>query len=219
VVVWPFENLISLLRRVGFCFVYPEVFAVRASACGSGTNGYSSSNRGRCKMKWAVIVLGCVILLSGCGHRSSNMLINPTTGQIIRCQVDSYGWGLAGVIVATQAAQATETCKSQWKEAGYIEIDKVGSTGAFLGKKAVERPLEPAIIEIIKSGSPADRAGVKVGDRIIERDGKSVSCCGDLMQMGTISPGQQIRYKVQRGEQTLTFNLIAVPLRDLIQTK
>jgi S1-C subfamily serine protease len=65
---------------------------------------------------------------------------------------------------------------------------------AYLGIAGGPRPLPPRVrartgadqgVEVVEvvSGSPADRAGLRVGDVIFELDGQAVESAGDLQRM------------------------------------
>ena len=63
---------------------------------------------------------------------------------------------------------------------------------------------DSATITEIKKGSPADNAGIKVGDTIILFDGKKVRSMSELRELVlTQMPGDEVRITVMRGDKKL----------------
>jgi len=61
------------------------------------------------------------------------------------------------------------------------------------------------LVESVQSGSPADKAGVKVGDIILAADGKDVKWSGDLRDaMREKKDGETVRLEVLRGRSRQT---------------
>lgn len=57
-------------------------------------------------------------------------------------------------------------------------------------------------------GTPAAKAGIKVGDIILKFDGKDTPDFQSLAELvGKMKPGNKVKIKIQRGEETLTLNL------------
>ncbi len=71
--------------------------------------------------------------------------------------------------------------------------------------------VEPVVKKVIPN-SPAAEVGIKVGDRIKERDGTPISNTGDLRSMPQIGVGDWVEYKVLRDTEELTFRVQAVEL-------
>jgi len=70
-------------------------------------------------------------------------------------------------------------------------------------------PAKPGVsIETVEPGGPADKAGVKAGDVIIEMNGKPVPSRDELVQtvMG-LKPGTTVPMKVLRDKQDKTLNV------------
>jgi serine protease Do len=71
-----------------------------------------------------------------------------------------------------------------------------------------------ALVSDVTSGSPADRAGVKSGDVVLELNGKTIANPGDLARaVGLARPGTDARLKVWRDgrERTLSLTLARMP--------
>ncbi len=64
------------------------------------------------------------------------------------------------------------------------------------------------IVSDIKSGGPAENAGLKVGDIILEVNGEKVNSDGDILAVMTdLSPGDILKFKVYRDRNNLEINL------------
>ena len=94
----------------------------------------------------------------------------------------------------------------------------------YLGIAGGTRPLPPAaaarlgrhnaigIMEVV-AGSPADRAGLRAGDLIVEVGGRAVSKAGDLQdQMVGTAVGQPVEIEVLREERLLRFTAVPAEL-------
>jgi C-terminal processing protease CtpA/Prc len=64
-------------------------------------------------------------------------------------------------------------------------------------------------IKSIQPGSPADRAGLKVGDVLLEIDGSKLDSERGWKRFSSMKPGQVITWKVRRGNETLTVRTTA----------
>jgi regulator of sigma E protease len=72
-------------------------------------------------------------------------------------------------------------------------------------------PPQPAAIDDINQGYPADRAGMQPGDNVIAINGRPVSCWGQLVDVVRNSNGMPIEFLVQRGSQQVP--MIITPQR------
>jgi hypothetical protein len=59
-------------------------------------------------------------------------------------------------------------------------------------------------IKSIQPGSPADKAGLKINDVLLEIDGKKLDSQKGGNRFSRIEPGQVIEWKVRRGDETFT---------------
>ena len=94
---------------------------------------------------------------------------------------------------------------------------------AFIGIVGGARPLPPRfapqgggsaveVVEVVE-GSPADRAGLRPEDLILEVDGRSMSDVGELQRlMVAESIGRPLPTHLIRGERTLTVEIVPVEL-------
>jgi regulator of sigma E protease len=69
-------------------------------------------------------------------------------------------------------------------------------------------PKSIAVITKVAPGSPAQHAGLRVGDRILSLDGAKVQYLEDLQSSSQAHQGQRVALQVRRGSRTLTVHLI-----------
>lgn len=82
-----------------------------------------------------------------------------------------------------------------------------GEGGPYIGVRGAKN-VDNALIESVYPGSPAEQAGMKAGDVIVEFDGKAVSKFADLFgAVENAEPGDEVSLKVRRGEETLELNM------------
>lgn len=74
-----------------------------------------------------------------------------------------------------------------------IDADFVNQVGLRL-----QRPRLPPVLGSVKPDSPAARAGLQVGDRVLEVDGDSVGTWGELARRIRASDGRQLELAVDR---------------------
>ncbi len=103
------------------------------------------------------------------------------------------------------------------------QLKKGDRTAGFLGVATVqvtppvatERNLKVdkgALVRQVTSGSPADKAGIKVDDVIVKIDGKSVTSPQDVVGIVRAkSPGNKISIEVNRNGATKTFSATLAP--------
>jgi predicted metalloprotease with PDZ domain len=70
---------------------------------------------------------------------------------------------------------------------------------------------EPFVVTRVHDDSPASRAGLVAGDRILAVDGVDVVETGVLFPV--LAAGRRYRFRVQRGDQELELELISAPPR------
>ena len=78
----------------------------------------------------------------------------------------------------------------------------------------LEEPKGALISQVFK-GDPADRAGIKQGDIILEFDGKEVEEFGDLSRIAASTPpGKKVKIKVFRNGETLTLEVTVAEMEE-----
>jgi len=65
-------------------------------------------------------------------------------------------------------------------------------------------PALPAEVPEVQSGSPAERAGIQPGDRILAVNGEPVRHFFDVMRLVGASPNREVALTIQRGTETLS---------------
>lgn len=76
--------------------------------------------------------------------------------------------------------------------------------------------LTPELVILrVHPNSPADTAGIKIGDRIIAKNGTPVKDLADLRAMSKLQIGEQVEYTLLRNGKELTVTLIAIPANSL----
>jgi regulator of sigma E protease len=79
------------------------------------------------------------------------------------------------------------------------------------GYSGITPPLEPVVVQLVP-GSPADRAGLEAGDRILSVNGEAVEQFYDLIRLISPRPDEEVKLEVDRSGNRLTFDM--VPLDD-----
>ena len=108
---------------------------------------------------------------SGMGFAIPTQIVRPTVDELIRHGKIEHGYMGVGISDVTP------------EQAKFFNVSK--ATGA--------------VVTQVESGSPADQAGLKVGDVITEVNGKSVNDAGELqVVVGGKQPGTNLQLKVMR---------------------
>jgi putative serine protease PepD len=113
------------------------------------------------------------------------------------------GVGFA-IPIDTAANSAARIVRGERIRSGYLGV---GVSSPALGKAG-------ALIGQVESGSPAEKAGIRVGDLVTEIDGEAIKSGDDLAARARQgSPGQQVRVKLERDgrQQTITVTLAERP--------
>lgn len=97
-----------------------------------------------------------------------------------------------------------------WAIAGVFEIKRIAYAGYFTGSDR--------IVNQVDAGSPAEKAGIMVGDRRTKIDGISLDNTAELMRRERPAIGSTGSATVERDgvERTLTFTYTEQPLRDML---
>lgn len=129
-----------------------------------------------------------------------------------------------GVIVPLSPAGNGETAGVEWYDGGigfaipmediYASLDRLkqgadllpGLMGiTFAGGQALNVPV---IIDRVRYNSPAQQAGLKTNDRIIEANGEKIARVAQLRHvMGRLYGGDSVKLGIQRGDDTLSVDL------------
>ena len=115
----------------------------------------------------------------------------------------NVGIGFA-IPIDLAAKSATAIVQGKTVQTGYLGVTMAPATGGQDG----------ALVQEVASGSPAERAGVRVGDLVVAIDGKAVENYSELgARIRAHKPGDKITLKVVRGgnETTITATLAQRP--------
>jgi len=89
-----------------------------------------------------------------------------------------------------------------------VKLTPLTTTRYIVGYAGLGRPV-PAEVGDVIAGSPADKIGLRRGDRILSVDGTPVTYFWDLLKLVGANAGKPIRLRVARGAETL--DLTATP--------
>ncbi|HWD29803.1 MAG TPA: RIP metalloprotease RseP [Rhizomicrobium sp.] len=65
------------------------------------------------------------------------------------------------------------------------------------------RLITPPVVSWVQPGSPAQAAGIKIGDKFLEADGEKIESYEQLIQIVSLSAGETLPFKLQRGSQVI----------------
>lgn len=97
-----------------------------------------------------------------------------------------------------------------WAIAGVFEIKKTPYAGYSTGRDR--------IVNQVDAGSPAEKAGIRAGDKSIKMDGISLDNTAELMRRARPAIGSEGSATIERDgvEKTLTFTYTEQPMRDML---
>ncbi len=84
--------------------------------------------------------------------------------------------------------------------ANYVAASVLVFGLAVAGGLPDSKPAEPMVVGTVQPGSPAEKAGIRPGDVIVEAEGKPIRNLDDLIAVTAPRPGQPTRYVVERRE-------------------
>lgn len=67
------------------------------------------------------------------------------------------------------------------------------------------------VVGVLMDGGPAQRAGVRVGDEVLEVDGAGVATVEETMPRIIGAPGSTVRFKLRRGQDVLLLDVVRAP--------
>jgi regulator of sigma E protease len=79
--------------------------------------------------------------------------------------------------------------------------------GNFMPMLGIKADLGAPIIDQVLPGKPAEHAGLRAGDRILAVDGVPASSPADVAARTNAKPGQEVTYRVARGDRTFDTTL------------
>jgi len=84
------------------------------------------------------------------------------------------------------------------------------SPSSMMYQLGIVPPIPPITSEVavISPNSPAENAGIKKGDSVVEVSGQAVNSWGDLAKLIAPNPEKQINVVIQRGEQRISLDIV-----------
>jgi serine protease Do len=154
-------------------------------------------------------------------HGNSGGALINTRGELIgiNSQILSPSGGNIGIgfaIPTNMAKNVMDQLVSGGKvHRGMLGVTVQGITSDLAGSLGLSQ-VKGALVSQVSDGSPAERAGIKRGDVILEINGQGVSDSNSLRnQVSRIKPGTTVNLKVLRGGQE---RAVAVQLAELPRT-
>lgn len=95
----------------------------------------------------------------------------------------------------------------RFSDAAPVVLDLPAGEAAREQVVAAVAPMPDVVLGIVVKGRPADRAGLREGDRIVAVGGSPVRSWGDAVRLIETSPGRPIPFVVERGGQRLTLTV------------
>lgn len=158
----------------------------------------------------------------GEGFIQTDAAINPgnSGGPLINVRGEVVGINTAIIAGAQGLGFAVPINQAKWVmdqilKYGKVKRSKIGVIIQPLTADLAEHfgVNEGALVSSVQPGGPADKAGIKAGDIIVEVNGKKISDISDLQnQVMKNPPGSKLKIKVIRDGKELTFDVVTVPL-------
>jgi Do/DeqQ family serine protease len=158
----------------------------------------------------------------GEGFIQTDAAINPgnSGGPLINIKGEVVGINTAIIAGAQGLGFAIPINQAKWVmdqilKYGKVKRSKIGVIVQPLTPDLAEHfgVNEGVLVSNVQPGGPADKAGIKAGDIIVEVNGKKISEVQDLQnQIMKNPPGTKINLKVIRNGKELTFTVITAPL-------
>ncbi len=153
-------------------------------------------------MKKLMILLAIVGLLGGCSTTKYVWTKLPITEEQFKqdnyqCTQESQTGGGSGLNKPDEACMEAR---------GYelARCSKASTTG-------ITSVTPELVILKVHPNFPADKAGIKIGDRIIAKNGTPLKGLADLKAMPKLRIGEQVEYTILRNGKESTVTLIAIP--------
>ncbi len=119
----------------------------------------------------------------------------------INTAVNAVGRGLGFAVPIDQAKQVIP----QIKQTGKVVRGWLGISGRDIEPAVGRAPETGAVIGAVMPGTPAAKAGLQAGDRIVGVDGHDVATFGDLRgRVAELKPGSEATLRVVRKDRPLT---------------
>ncbi len=140
-----------------------------------------------------------------------------TRGEVvgINTAIISGGQGIGFAIPINMAKWVVSQLKEKGKVVrGWLGVS-IQEVTPELARSFGLKEKKGALVSSVFPGEPADRAGIKAGDVIIEFDGKEVKSYHDLPRMvASTPPGKKVDVKVIRNGKELTLHVVLGELKE-----
>lgn len=115
-----------------------------------------------------------------------------------------------GLDIDTNIHVPIEVYKEEW--AKLVASERVGEEPPVIfGVRFNEMDDVPEVLEVQKE-TPADNAGIVVGDRVMKFNGKKVERANDVYELlYFLKPGAKVKVEIRRGEETMVFEATLSP--------
>lgn len=133
----------------------------------------------------------------------------------INTAIVAQGQGIGFAIPISMAKDMLPDLKAKGKVTrGWMGIS-VQDITEDMAKSFKLKDINGAIVAEVFAGDPADRAGLKAGDIIVEVNGKKIKDTHELLMMiASFRVGENVRVKVLRDGQEKSFNVVVGERRD-----
>lgn len=142
------------------------------------------------------------------------MVMVPRTGRLLP------RWGLVALLVGSLLRVAAEAETVVPTEGAQIKPRAEAWLGVALSMKgAIRRDdssgatayvfTEPPEIHAVEPNSPADRAGLLRGDRILQVNGVAIDTAAGGQTFSRIGPGEATTWTIARGDETRTVRIVS----------
>ncbi len=159
---------------------------------------------------------------------------NPTTQAVVVGELNEVAAPLASIPFGARITAVGGVPVSSWNDivealddapAGPITLSIADAPDVqlVLPESRTERrqmlePLQPLtqpIIGDVEPGSPAARAGIQPGDRVLSAAGQPIRSWNEFVEIVRARPGQEVELVIDRGGQQLTLRPVAESQREL----
>jgi len=124
-------------------------------------------------------------------------------------QVETF-FGMTNSVVTSIAFSEGETVEVVVRREGFDEplsfemVPEIEARTGFFDRGGLRRigigPATPPVVGLVVEGSPAYHAGLKVGDRVVEWNGKALDIGQRIDAFSSRNPGEPMELVVERGE-------------------
>ena len=150
----------------------------------------------------AIIAAACLAALSGCATNKAQIFVGAG-GETRNCWAS--GWGYQGTVAANHQFDA---CTKHLQAAGFLRIEDAGRIGINMVK-------DSTTIGLVSPGSPASKAGVTPGDRVVKVNGAAVLDAGLLPAQLFGRNGVPIELELERDGTKRTVIILRAPWNSL----